>query len=304
MDWDDLRIFLQLSRAPNMIVAAKALGLDDSTVSRRISRLESNLGIPLVSRAGKRTTLTEKGLELAKTAGELESIVLRKIVGDSVNTGTLAGVVRVGAPEGLGVGYLAEELARISAENTGLETELVALPRSYSLTAREVDIAISLDRPTTGPITAFRLTNYMLAIYGTDKYFRKHGKPRTVTDLPSHIFSGYIPELLFTSELDFLQLIQNVDIRSKVRSTSVLAQLNAVECGAAIGILPTFLSTRRKALKIVLPKEVTLERAYWLSVHDDLKSRPNVKFVINAIRRGVHENRNIFLPRSQAKLRS
>lgn len=281
-----------------MVAAAKSLGMDDSTVSRRIARLEAELGIALVSRAGRRTALTEKGRELANVASELESIVLRKVTAGAHSGTALNGIVRVGAPEGLGVGYLAEQLAKISSANSNLEIELVALPRNYSLAAREVDIAISLDRPTTGQVTAFRLTPYTLALHGTDQYFKQHGKPKTLADLKSHTFAGYIPELLFTSELDFIRLAPGLEVKASIRSTSVLAQVNAVECGAAIGVLPTFLTNKNKALKIILAGEVMLERAYWLSVHDDLKIRPRVKYVVGAIRSAVKRDRGRFLYRA------
>ena len=81
MDWDDLRIFLHLARTGRMSGAGRALGIDDTTVGRRVARLEQEVGAPLVARAGRRTVITEQGQRLAQAAEEMEAVVLRKISG-------------------------------------------------------------------------------------------------------------------------------------------------------------------------------------------------------------------------------
>jgi DNA-binding transcriptional LysR family regulator len=295
MDWDDLRLFLQLSRTPRMVAAAKALGVDDSTVARRIARLEKEIGAPLVERAGRRTVITEQGIKLAEAAEEIESIVLRKIVALVDDEIAVTGRVRVGAPEGFGVGYLGQQLALLSAIHEGLETELVALPRTYSLAAREVDIAVTLDRPTAGQITAQKLTDYTLDLYGTEAYFRQRGTPKKTSELSQHVFAGYIPDLLFTEQLNFLRLLDGIEISARIRSTSVVAQLDAVDCGAAIGILPTYLARKRPNLQRILSDSVRLQRSYWISVHDDLRRLRRIQLVLKAITDAVRADRKVFV---------
>jgi DNA-binding transcriptional LysR family regulator len=277
MDWDDLRLFLQLSRTP------------------RIARLEKEIGAPLVERAGRRTVITEQGIKLAEAAEEIESIVLRKIVALVDDEIAVTGRVRVGAPEGFGVGYLGQQLALLSAIHEGLETELVALPRTYSLAAREVDIAVTLDRPTAGQITAQKLTDYTLDLYGTEAYFRQRGTPKKTSELSQHVFAGYIPDLLFTEQLNFLRLLDGIEISARIRSTSVVAQLDAVDCGAAIGILPTYLARKRPNLQRILSDSVRLQRSYWISVHDDLRRLRRIQLVLKAITDAVRADRKVFV---------
>lgn len=297
MDWDDLRIFLQLSRSRQMAGAGKALGVDDTTVGRRVARLEAALGTPLIARAGRRTVITEQGEALAAAAEEIESIVLRKIVGLGEDQLAVAGRVRVGAPEGLGVGYLARCLAALSADNERLETELVALPRSYSLASREVDIAITLDRPAAGQVRVQKLTDYTLDLYGAPAYLARRGRPASLADLPGHVFAGYIPELLFTKALDFTKGEDAVAVTPLIRSTSVIAQLNAVLSGAALGVLPSFLAAGHDALECLLPDQVHLRRSYWISVHDDVRHLRRIKAVMEAITQVVRADRAIFIRR-------
>jgi DNA-binding transcriptional LysR family regulator len=185
----------------------------------------------------------------------------------------------------------------LSAQHPRLETELVALPRVYSLAAREVDIAITLDRPTTGQVTSQKLTDYTLDLYGSEAYFKRRGRPKSIADLPSHVFSGYIPELLFTEELNFSKLGDGIEVIPIIRSTSVIAQVDAVECGAAIGVLPTFLARRRPLLKLLLAEKVQLSRSYWISVHDDVRRLHRIRVVLEAIVADVRADRRIFLRR-------
>lgn len=297
MDWDDLRIFLQLARTGRMAGAGRALGIDDTTVGRRVARLEKEVGASLVARAGRRTVITEQGQTLAQAAEEIESIVLRKIVGLGENEMQVAGRVRIGAPEGLGVGYLAQRLAELSATNPLLETELVALPRTYSLASREVDIAITLDRPGPGQVSVKKLTDYTLGLYGTPAYFARLGRPSALAELKGHVLAGYIPDLLFTNALNFSAADTGLDVTPVIRSTSVIAQVNAVLCGAAIGVLPTFLAARHAELEPLLPDAFRLTRSYWVSVHDDLKRLNRIRAVLDAITAKVRADRPIFIQR-------
>lgn len=295
MDWDDLRIFLQLARERQMSRAGKALGIDDTTVARRVARLEATLGVALVQRAGRRTVLTAQGEALALAAEEMESVALRKISGLGEDRQSVTGRVRVGAPEGLGVSWVARQLAILSAGHPGLETELVALPRTYSLARREVDIAITLDRPEAGQVSVQKLTDYSLDLYGTAAYLELAGTPASGADLIGHRFSGYIPDLLFTDELDFVRAEAGIPVVPVIRSTSVLAQVNAVASGAALGVLPTFLAAEVPGLVRVLPETFRLVRSYWISVHDDLRHLHRVRVVQAALLRRVKAERGLFV---------
>lgn len=297
MDWDDLKIFLQVVRTGQMMAAGRALGIDDSTVGRRIARLEQALGTPLVERAGRRTAITQAGTTLAAAVERVESIILRDIMGAGANADIIAGRVRVGAPEGLGVGYLARRLAELSTVHEQLEIELVALPRNYSLSAREVDIAITLDRPVSGQIVVRKLTDYSLGLYGTQAYFQRRGRPGSVADISGHKIAGYIPDLLFTSQLRFTDGEDGTRFAPTVRSTSVIAQVNAVRSGAAIGLLPRFLAAEHAELERILAPDVHFIRNYWISIHEDLKTLNRVRVVSRELAVFFREDAALFLER-------
>ena len=150
MEWSDIKIFLQVVRSHTMTEATSSLQMDHSTISRRIARLEREAGVSLFERAGRRLSLTDEGTRLVVAAEKLESIILREVMTLSEGGATIAGRVRIGATEDFGAHYLASRLASIAGEHAELELELVALPRSFSLATRAVDVLVTRDRPSSG----------------------------------------------------------------------------------------------------------------------------------------------------------
>jgi DNA-binding transcriptional LysR family regulator len=295
MDWDDLRIFLHIARTGRIIDAAKNLSIDHSTASRRLARLEQQVGAKLFDRAGRRLKITAAGETLAEVASRMESLVIKDIGSLTSDTEEAKGKVRIGAPEGLGIAYLASRLPRMAAAHPKLEIELVALPQNYSLASREVDIAITLDRPEVGDVSTRKLTDYQLGFFATESYFHRHGNPPALEGLADADLCGYITELLPTKELDYLGLA----VRSvpKIRSTSIIAQREMIASGHLIGVLPFFMADGAEVLIPVLNDAFVLNRSYWLSVHNDLRGLSRVRAVISAVVQAVKRDKAIFSPK-------
>lgn len=295
MDWDDLRVFLHIARTGTIVDAVKSLAIDHSTASRRLARLEDDIGAKLFERAGRRLKITSAGKTLMSLVSRMESIVLRDIGGISNQGIDIAGKVRIGAPEGLGIAYLGRRLPTIGKAHPALELELVALPQNYSLASREVDIAITLDRPEVGSLSTRRLTDYHLGFFASVDYLQRQGRPNSIADLRQHTLCGYIPEMLHTQELNYLA-DPGLSLLPRLRSTSVLAQREMIESGAAIGVLPLFMAHDRPNLLQILPHEFTITRSYWLSVHEDLRALPRIRTVIDDIVNIARADHQIFLP--------
>jgi DNA-binding transcriptional LysR family regulator len=294
MDWDDLRIFLSIARAGTVSEAARQLELDHSTVSRRLSNLETRLAIRLFDRAGRRLAINAAGEQLMRTAERLESGLLSDLAVLEAMQGSRVGTVRIGVPEGLGVGYLAGRLGGLAETYPEIALELVALPQNYSLAAREVDIAITLDRPEFGNIAVRKLTDYALQLFGTEAYFARHGRPTDTAELTGHSLCGYIPQLLYTPLLDYL-VFEGRRINPAIKSTSVVAHLEMVRSGAAIGMLPVFMCA---GLPDLLPflDEARIVRSYWLTVHDDLRGVERIRIITDALAQLARQDRALFLP--------
>jgi DNA-binding transcriptional LysR family regulator len=294
MNWDDLRIFLIIARAGTVSEAARQLELDHSTVSRRLANLEARLAIRLFDRAGRRLTINAAGEQLKRTAEHLESGLLSDLAVLEAMQGSRVGTVRIGVPEGLGVGYLAGRLGGLAETYPEIALELVALPQNYSLAAREVDIAITLDRPEFGNIVVRKLTDYALRFFGTEAYFARNGRPADTAGLAAHRICGYIPQLLYTPLLDYL-VFDGVRLTPAIRSTSVVAHVEMVRSGAALGMLPMFMCANQPELQPILG-DSRITRSYWLTVHDDLRGVERIRIMSEALAQMARQDRALFLP--------
>src|SRR5690606_11347550 len=141
--------------------AARSLGLNHATVARRLSAFEDQLGSKLFTRKTNGSELSSQGERLLPHAERMESAMLAAQEAAGADS-TVEGTVRVGAPDGFGVGFLAPRLGELLRRHPGLRIELVPLPRSFSLSRREADVAVALEQPREGRLVARRLTNYSL----------------------------------------------------------------------------------------------------------------------------------------------
>ncbi len=265
MDWNNLRYFLELARSGTLVSAARRLGVEHTTVSRRIQALEKQMGEALFARDAGGHRLTEAGRHLLPGIEAMEAAVLGVERLAPTPGGGPAGLVRVGATEGFGTLILAPHLARLTQKHPQLSIDLLALPRMLHLSRREADIVISLERPTRGSVIVTKLADYTLHLYGQREALARRPLVQQREDLRHHAFISYVDDLLFTKELQFLDQLYQPE-RFAFRSTSITAQYEAVRAGAGLAVLPAFLADRDPVLARVLPQEARFTRTFWMSM--------------------------------------
>lgn len=294
-NWDDLRFFLAVARAGRLTVAAKRLGADHATVSRRITALEEALKAKLFERRPQGYTLTPHGERLIAAAETIESAAL----GASSEIGgadlALSGSVRVGVPDGFGTVFLAPRVPKLAAQFPELEIQLAAMPRLLSLSKREADIAISLSPPKEGKIVARKLTDYRLGLYAAPAYLRSAGVPQSVDELHGHRLVGYIDDLIVMPELDYLDEIAK-GLRPHLQSSNLLVQMQSTLAGGGICVLPHFMARGREDLVPVLSGAVDLSRTFWLIVHAELREVARVRATVDFLVREAKAARALFMP--------
>lgn len=291
-DWNDLRFFLAVARTGRLTVAARQLEADHTTVSRRISALEHALKTKLFERRPQGYSLTEEGERLLSKAETMESqalAVASEIGGSDL---ALSGTVRVGAPDGFGTYFLARELGALAERHPGLTLQLVALPRTFSLTKREADIAITLEQPTEGRLVSRKLTDYRLRLYASQDYLDRHGPIRDASDLAGKTLVTYVPDLLYSPVLDYFSSFEKHTSR-RYECASVVAQVEAVRAGAGLGVLHDYALRSFPELRVVLP-EISFLRTYWLVTHSDDRALRRVEEVQSFIVARVKANRGLF----------
>lgn len=293
MNWDDIRLFLVVARAGQILAAARRLGLNHATVGRRLDGLEKALAAKLFERRPNGCTLTSDGTAFLPAAERMEAEMLaaRAALG-SAEVG-LSGTVRIGAPDGFGTAFLAARLGTLAEQHPGLTLQLVPVPRAFSLSRREADIAITMDRPEEGRLVAQKLVDYALGLYASSAYLDAQGRPTTLAELQGHRLISYVDDLLSTPSLDYAAEIAGA-FPSRFEISSALGQTEAVVAGAGIGILHAFIAKKRAGLERLLP-ERELRRAYWLVYHESARGLARITAVAAAIREMVDAERASFL---------
>ncbi|EJL87908.1 transcriptional regulator [Herbaspirillum sp. CF444] len=280
-DWNDLQAFLAVVRAGRLTVAARRLGIDHSTLSRRIAGLEAAIGAVLFDRRSAGYSLTAEGERLVVDAEAMESLAVRIRARQDDPAQGLTGSIRIGTPEAWGTYFLAPQLNLLAQQHPELEVELIANPRMFSLSKREADIAVSMTRPEQGRLYARRLNDYELGIYAAQDYLQRHGVIDNKAQLEQHAWVGYVEDLMWSRELDYLSEISPA-LRPRIRISNIISQMAAVVGGAGPGVLPCFMARGENRLVRLLP-EIRLYRSYWLITHADARDILRVNVVADFI---------------------
>ncbi|MEX6725008.1 LysR family transcriptional regulator [Parapedomonas caeni] len=289
-DWNDLRFFLAVARHGRLIDAGRKLGVDHTTVARRIGALEQAIGCRLFHRSPRGLTLTEAGHRLVAHADRMESeatTIVEEMAGQDVQ---VTGTVRLATPEAFGAYLVAPNIPLFNQLYPQLNLELVAENRAISLSKREADIAIMLGRPPSGRLFARKLTNYALGLYGSADYLAGRPPISNADDLRGHGFISYIEDLVAIPQLKSLtDVVPGAQVL--FRSNSIVAQQNAVAAGLGLGLLHHFSAGHDPRLVPLLTADIRIERAYWVVVHADLRTLPRIRAVVDFLQAIVDRQR-------------
>ena len=293
MDWDRIRVFLAVAREGQILGAAKHLGLNHATVGRQLTALEGDLGTQLVERQTNGCVLTPAGELLMKSAERVESELLQAGTRISGTTEGLNGTVRVGAPDGLGNYFLSRTLGALATQHPDLTIQLVPLPRTFSLSRREADIVVTLDRPKQGKLIVRKLTDYTLSVYAAETYLARHGAFAAPEDLEGHLFVTHVEDFVYSRALDYAAELGKL-MQRHYECGSVVAQMEAVRAGHGIGILHDYAALQYPELKRLLPG-LRFTRTYWLMSHPDTHDTRRVTEVYAHITGAVRKAKDQFV---------
>jgi len=293
MNWDDVRIFLAVARTGQILAASRRLGLNHATLSRRLTSLEESLQSRLFVRRTNGCELTAEGEVFLASAERMETEMLSVQANLGRTDTAIAGTVRVGAPDGFGVSFLAPRMGRLIERHPELKIQLVPVPRSFSLSQREADIAITLERPEQGRLVSAKLTDYTLGLYASRSYAELNSLPTDAEGLKQHRRIGYVEDLIFSQSLNFTgEVMRNWNAAFEISSAT--GQTEAVLSGAGIGILHDYIARQHPELVRILP-DVSIRRAYWTTFHESARELVRVRTVSAFLQELVAAERHIFL---------
>ncbi|MBL8944086.1 MAG: LysR family transcriptional regulator [Myxococcales bacterium] len=276
MNWDDLRFVLALSDAGSLARAAKALGVDHTTVGRRIEAAEAALGVSLFTRTTTGYVPTADADRLLAGMKQVEEAVLAVERSAHADRGRLEGTVRVTSPETFGVAYLAPRLAAFGRAHPDLTVELVPGAEVLDLGRRQAELAVRPFRSTHASLVVRKAGEIRYGLFASAAYLEQH-PVHDVAALHEHPILG-VPE---ANAIETMWL-ERLDPRARpsfVSSVS-LALLAATRAAAGIAVLPRYLGDAEPTLtRIAVDGEPT--EPVWLTVHRDLRDTPRVRALLD-----------------------
>lgn len=275
IDWDDLRHFLALAQAGTFLGAARQIGVEHATISRRIAALEKDLGRKLVDRRGRRIVLTDDGEQVARHAALVaQQMAVIEQLGRASAT-EMRGHVRISAPPALSSVLLAKPVAAIRREHPGIEITLVGEKRLASLNRREADIAVRMSRPEDGDYAIAKIGEMAFHLYASKAYLE------TVAEA-QWTFIGYDEGMNASPQQ--LRLFELAACRPiAIRSSVLEFQAAAARLGGGVVLLPDFAVSDADDLQRI-EDENPLRREVWLVVHAEIKDVPAIRVVMEALK--------------------
>ncbi|WP_344066573.1 LysR family transcriptional regulator [Microbacterium pumilum] len=287
VDPQDLLLLLAVARTGRYTSAAATLGVNHTTVARRVAALEKALGGRVLARTAGGWELTELGRRAASAAEGVES-AMAVLESSGTETAALTGVVRMSATDGFSAFVAAPAVAALQRHNPLLQVELVTVTRRALQQRSGLDIEVVVGRPQVHRAEALLLAAYELGMYGSREYLAAHGTPADLVELATHRLVYFIDSMLMVDDLDAPRRLVPT-MRDSLTSTNVFVHVEATRAGAGIGLLPCFVADRHPDLVRVLPDEIAERLSYWMVVRRESLDRPAVAAVIQAVRRRVAE---------------
>lgn len=290
---DDLLILLAVGRTGRYVSAAEQLGINHTTISRRIAALEEAIGARVLTRVGSSWELTDRGREVLSAAEAVEAAV-HSLDADRGRSPSLTGVVRISATDGFSAYIAAPAAAAVQRRHPHVAVEIVAATRRASQQRSGVDIEIVVGEPTVRRALAIRLGDYRLGLYGSRDYLAEHGTPTSVEEVAEHPLVYFIDSMLQVDDLDLAANFAPA-MRESITSTNVFVHVEATRAAAGLGLLPCFMADRWPDLIRVLPETVSARLTYWLVTRAETLRRPEVSAVVEAVRRQVADQQDLLL---------
>ncbi|AMO37884.1 LysR family transcriptional regulator [Thauera humireducens] len=266
MNWDDLRFLVTLGREGTLAAAARQLGVDQTTVARRLRTLEQDLGTPLFERNDGLWRPTAVGGRVLERAGRIEEDVAGISRLAEAGAAAVGGVVRITAVGAFIGDWLVPRLPGLYTRHPELCVDLVASNDNLNVARREADIAIRLARPASGDLLIRKLADVGFALYGA---------ARGDLQVSAGDWVAYNEDLAHTPEMRRLQAMLGSG-RIRLRANSVRGLARAVADGVGQGLLPCFLADPDPRLARLSGPHPVLSRELWMLIHPDARPLPRV----------------------------
>lgn len=279
---DDLLVLLAVARTGRYTSAATHLGLDHTTVARRIAALEEALGGRVVAQSAAGWELTDLGRAAAETGGRIEAALSQLDRGDDDAPDPISGVVRMSATDGFSAYIAAPAIAALRVAHPRLTVEIVTATRRAAEHRAGLDLEVVVGAPQTRRAHSVELGTYTLGMYAARGYLARTGTPTTVAELEQHRLVYFVDSML---QVDALDLPRRLVPRMQdgLTSTNVFVHVEATRAGAGVGLLPCFAADRHDDLVRLLPSVFAEKLPYHLVARPESLRLPAVAALADAL---------------------
>ena len=286
-DWDDLKHLLAVARHGSTLAAGRALGLDQSTVQRRLTALERRFGQALVRRQPSGYQLTEFGQTLLPHAERVEDAVAMFKQHLATAAAEVAGIIRVTCPEPI-VFRITQStlLERFRERHPALQVHFVMSDKYIDLAKGEADVALRSGDTDDGDLVGRKIGDSVWAIYASTTYIERHGSPQRVEDLPRHALVGFDDTMAKHRIAAWLRKIAPGAVLA-ARTNSVLGLVYSAKAGIGVAPLPIALGDAEPDLVRVIEPVAELTRIWRVLTTPELRHTPRVaaffEFIVDEI---------------------
>ena len=281
MDWDDVRVFSAVARSRSLAAGAREAAVDRSTASRRIAGLERALGARLFLRTRDGLRPSPAGERLLVHAERMgaEARALEASAADA--GGNVSGLVRIATTEMLAAILVREGLLELRLRHPSLDLELLGGNRPVDLVRGDADMALRITPVKEPSLRARRVARLPFALFGSESYLRRAGRPRSDRDLEGHDVLLHSGELASLPESKWLS--SRPGVRIALRTSSMAALVAATAEGAGLSVITGPWGERELGLVRIFEIDAIPPRPLWLVTHPDASARTAVRVVAEHI---------------------
>ena len=291
MDWDDIRFFLAIYRSGSSNGAARGLGVQHTTVGRRLTALEAALGTNLFTRTPEGLSPTAAAMEILPLAEAAERSFLAIVRQVGSSDSRIEGQVRLTTSDAFST-YIVRKLPKLRERHPGLTVEILSGNTVFDLSRGEADLAVRMV-PTTQPDLICRKVGVAgWSLYASEDYLQRRGKPSSPTELGGHDVIGFDESL--AGSPGALWLSQHAKgTHVSLKGNSIGAVVNAAIVGIGLAMVPCYIAASEAALRRVT-SEVLSSRDIWLVFHPDAARTARIRIVIDFVAEAISSDAALF----------
>lgn len=291
--WEDLRIFLELSRHTSLHAASKKIGIDHATVCRHLARVEAATGQKLVDRTKTGIEIRPEALELLQHIQHMELHAQLLFQSASAQNEGLQ-LVRIATMEGFASGYIAQRMLALHRSHPSIKVELISTPLAIDVSKREADVFVGFFKPQSKMLRSKKVGEFAVYLYCSSEYAKTRGLPRSHEELADHEYVGHIKDFLAINAVRWLEELVP-EPRMTFHSNSILAQRAAAISGMGLVMLPTFVAAGAKELRPILPDKFFVKSDLWMSVGKDPEFSSPIRAVMKFLEEQFHADKDALL---------